>query len=117
MAETYTPDNLFAGDFPVAGESVTILEDEVLVRGSVLGKITASGKYVLSLSASNDGSEVPEAILLEDCDATGADAVAPVALTGQFNEDALTFGADHTAASTKAGLRNKGLFLKSPVSA
>lgn len=117
MAETYTPDSLFAGDYPVVGESVTILSGQTLVRGSVLGKITSGGKFILSLSGASDGSETPEAILLEDCDASGGDAVAPVALTGEFNEDALTIGTAHTAASIKQGLRDKGIFLKSPVSA
>ena len=30
---------------------------------------------------------------------------------GDFNEAALTFGAGHTAASTREGLRDKGLYL------
>lgn len=118
MAETHTPDRLFAGDYPVATESVTIVSGAgALVRGTVLGKITSGGKYTTSLQAAGDGSETPEAILLEDVDATAADKVAPVALTGEFNEDTLTIGTGHTAASIKAGLRNKGIFLKSPVTA
>jgi hypothetical protein len=36
----------------------------VLPRGALLGKITASGKYVLSLAAANDGSQVPDAVSL-----------------------------------------------------
>ncbi len=115
--EVYTPDRLFAGDFPRATDSVTIITGQNLTRGALLGKITASGKYNLSLSTAVDGSEVPEAILLEDVDATAADKVAPVALTGEFNEDSIVYGTGHTKSSVKAGLRDKGIFLKTPVSA
>ena len=117
MAETFTPDRLKAGDYPMATGAVTLALGQNLVRGAVLGKITSSGKYVLSASAAGDGSEVPEAILLQDTDASAADQSAPVALTGEFNQDALTFGTGHTAASTKAGLRDKSIFLKEAVPA
>lgn len=115
MAETFTYDDILAGDFPVVTESVTIATGQNLVRGTVLGKITSGGKYVKSLSASSDGSQTPDAILLEDCDATSADKVAPVALSGEFNQNALTIGTGHTAASIKAGLRAKSIFLKDSV--
>ena len=117
MPETFNYDNLLAGDYPMATDSITILSGENLQRGALLGRITASGKYILSLSAAGDGSETPEAILLEDCDASSGDKVAPIALTGQFNDNKVTFGTGHTAASVKAGLRDKGIFLKSPVKA
>lgn len=115
MAETFTYDDILAGDFPQVTESVTIITGQNLVRGTVLGKITASGKFTTSLSASSDGSQTPDAILLEDCDATSADKVAPVALSGEFNQNALTIGTGHTAASIKAGLRAKSIFLKDSV--
>lgn len=116
-SETYNYDNLFAGSAEHVADSVTILSGQNLVRGAVLGKVTASGKYIESLSAAGDGSETPDAILLEDCDASAGDKVAPIALTGEFNQDALTIGTGHTAASIKDGLRNKGIFLKTTVNA
>ena len=115
MAETFTYDDILAGDFPVVTESVTIASGQNLVRGTVLGKITSGGKYVKSLSASSDGSQTPDAILLEDCDASEADKVAPVAISGSLNPNALTYGDSHTAASIKAGLRAKSIFLKDTV--
>ena len=44
----FEPDNLIAGEFPRIGRIVTITGDSTLVMGSVLGKITADGKYCLS---------------------------------------------------------------------
>ena len=92
-------------------EVVTLLAGLPYPVGSVLGKITASGKYTLSAAAAGDGSEVPDAILAEDCDAAAGDRAAVAYTRGDFNEAALTFGAGHTAASTREGLRNKGLYL------
>ena len=108
---TYTPDNLIAGEFPRVARKVTIATPANLLRGAVLGRITASGKYILSASAAVDGSQTPEAILGEDTDASAADKEAVAYLSGEFNELALTIGAGHTAASISLGLRNKSIFL------
>ena len=49
-----------------------------LVAGTVLGKITASGKYVPSPHSASDGSQTAIAILFDDVDATLDDVVATV---------------------------------------
>lgn len=115
MTETYTADNLIAGDHPLVTESVTVLDGQTLTRGAVLGKITASGKVVLSLAAAVDGSEVPYAILAEDVTADGADEEATAYLSGEFNEGELTIGTGHTADSIRAGLRDLSIYLKTAV--
>lgn len=114
---TYTPDNLIAGDFPIRTEKVTLITGQNVVRGTVLGVITASGKYNKSLSAAADGSQNVFAIAAESVDATAADKEIIVYLSGDFNEDALTFGTGHTAASTFAALRDLSIFLHNPVNA
>ena len=48
--------------------------------GTVLGKVTANGKYTASDPAAGDGSEVAVAVLLDDVDATSADQVARASL-------------------------------------
>ena len=48
----YQPGGLIAGDFPQMQRTVTILTGATLVRGTVLGRITASDKYTTSLAAS-----------------------------------------------------------------
>jgi hypothetical protein len=81
----------------------------------VLGKITASGKYTLSLSAAADGSNTPDLILAEDCDATSADKQAVAYSRGDFMAEKLILGAGHTVASIKEGLRVKNIILISTV--
>jgi len=112
MAETYSYDNLVAGDFPRVTDYGTLVTPENVTRGALLGKITASGKYALSLSASSDGSEVPVAIAAEDADASLADVPVTLYLSGEFSQDHVVFGTGHTAASTKDALRALGIYLK-----
>lgn len=108
---TNQPDRLVAGDMELVPRTITVLSGQNVVRGTVLGKVTASGKYVKSLSASSDGSEVPDLILAEDCDASAGDKTAVAYATGIFAEEALTIGTAHTAASIREGLRVKGIHL------
>jgi hypothetical protein len=107
-----TYDQLIVGTFPVVMDKVTLKVGAVYARGSVLGLITADGKAVLVDSSRSDGSQTAYAVLAETVDATAADKVAPVYLTGEFNQDALVFGGADTAATHKATLRNINIYLK-----
>ena len=50
--------------------------------GSVMGRITASGKYKLATSGGTDGAQTASAVLLYAVDATLADAVGIVVTRG-----------------------------------
>ena len=63
-------------------EVITQLQGQPYPVGSVLGKITASGKYTLSPATGADGSQVASAVLLYAVDATLADAVGIVIARG-----------------------------------
>ena len=108
---TFNLDGLLIGEHPVTSRQITLLSGENRARGAVLGKITATGKYQLSASAAVDGSEVPDAILAEDTDASGGDVATPAYFTGGFDESKLVLGTAHTAASIREGLRVKGIHL------
>lgn len=119
MSETLTYDKLFAGNvMPVVTEKATVVSGAgVVVRGTVLGRVTASGKLNVVNSANSDGSQVPYAIACDTVDATGADVATAVYLTGEFNEAALVFGGSDAAATHKAALRGLGIFLKPTIAA
>lgn len=109
---TYVPDALIAGNHHLlAGRKVTIASGQNLVRGTVLGKVTSGGKYIASLSAASDGSQTPDLILAEDCNASAGDQAAMAYSRGDFNASALTIGTGHTAASITEGLRSKGVVI------
>jgi hypothetical protein len=111
---TYAPDKLFDRD--TVTRAGTIAQGAgVLARGSLLGKVTATGKYILSLAAAADGSQVPDAVLLETVDATAADVVAAVAIAGKFAIQGVTFGAGHTAVEADAACRDKNIYLENVI--
>lgn len=108
----YSPDALISRNGTLlVSEPGTMLSGQNLARGALLGVVTATGKYRLSLSASDDGSQAPVAILAQDCDAASADAAALVFIRGDFQSHAVTLGAGHTVASVKAALQDRGIFL------
>src|SRR5690606_7977888 len=118
QTETFTPDNHFAGTQvqPVVADEVVIASGSgVVVRGTVLGIVTATGKYKPVDSSKSDGTENPVAVLAETVDATSADAVAPGYFTGEYNSRALVFGGTDTAADHIDAARARGLFFKDTV--
>ena len=83
----------------------------------VLGQVTASGDYIESVATAADGSQNPVAILADYADASGGAVIAPIYLTGEFNQDKLVFDASWTVATLQPKLRPLSIFLKSFVSA
>lgn len=84
-------------------------------RGSVIGK-DADKKFQLSVAAATDGTEVPDAILADDVDATGPDDVEAIAFFEcTVNQSALILGGGHTLGSIDDVLRTKGIWLQSVV--
>lgn len=117
MSETFTPDSLIAGDFPIVTKSVTVAQAAgALVRGTILGKLTSGGKVVKQNTAASDGSENDYAVLAEDVDATAGDVVTTAYLTGEFNAAALVC-ATLGAASREASMRALSMFQKTVVAA
>lgn len=114
---TINPDRLFAGITQMVSWDETLISGQKLVRGSLVGRITASGKLTLSLAAAGDGSQVPMGVLVDDYDATGGDVNCGIYIKGEFDQLALTYGTGHTAASVKNGLRALGIYIKPAVSA
>jgi len=89
-------------------EIVTLLTGTPYPVGSVLGKITASGKYKLATATGTDGAQIASAVLLTAVDATGADATGVILARGPaiVSQSALVFDATVTAGAlttTKLG--------------
>lgn len=79
-------------------ETVTLKAGTSYVLGSVLGKITASGKYRLSPAATvagDEGAETATAVLIGAVDATGGDKTGVVVARGPaiVSKAALVFDA------------------------
>lgn len=116
-ADAFLPDQLVAGPHQIITDTVTVVSGQVVARGAVLGQITASGKYTLSLSAATDGSQNPSVIAADAIDASQGDALGGVYLAGEFNGNALILGTGITLAALKAAFRPLSIYVKNAVSA
>lgn len=108
----YDPNGFIADTKNLFARSVTLVSGQNVAAGAVLGKISTGGKYALSLSAAEDGSQTPVAIAAEAVDASGGDKTIMVYLNGDFRPSKLTFGTGHTAASTFEALAKIGIRLR-----
>lgn len=104
-------DNLIAGEFPRVSILATITGGKY-ERGTILGKITASGKCTSCTSAATDGSKEVYGIVAETVDASTEDKQAVVYLSGEFNAAALSVGEGYTVAGLIDTLRTKSIFVK-----
>ncbi len=112
--DVFVPDQLIGGDMKVVTHGTrTITGGAYYKRGTVLGKITASGKYTIALAAAGDGSQTPVSLLVDDADTTAGDVNGGIYAMGEFNENAVILGAGITLAAAKAALEAQNIYLKS----
>lgn len=107
----FVPDQLVAGTLQLVTDS-GIITGGAFKRGTVLGLVSASGKYTQCVKTAEDGSQVPVAILVDDVDASSSDQTGGLYLMGEFNQNRVTIDASWTIAEMKAALRLLAIFLK-----
>lgn len=97
-------------------EVIVVSGAGVVKTGTVLGKITASGKYTPVTAAAADGSQDAAAILLWDVDATSAD-VTGVAIVRDaiVAHQALLYGADIDTAGERQAVHDALRALNPPI--
>lgn len=98
-------------------EEVIVLSGQgSLASGTVLGKVTSSGKYKVVTAGASDGSEDAAAILVHPVDATSADATAlVVARDAIVSAQGLTYGADVNTAAERAAIHVALAALSPPI--
>lgn len=114
MALTET---LHAGEFIVSEANGTRSREEITVAaaaaalpvGQVLGKITASGKYVAYSNAALDGSEVAAAILYDAAADSASDQKAVAIVRDAEVDESLLTGLD---ANGKTDLQALGIVFR-----
>lgn len=113
----FVPDQLVAGNLKLVTKTVTVTGGDYK-RGTVLGMITASGKYTACLKTASDGSETPCVILVDDVHAaTHGDQSGGVYLMGEFNDNRVIIDASWTIAEMTVALRPFAIFLTDSVPA
>lgn len=86
---------LSEANFHRSRDNIVILSGSgILAPGTVLGKITASGKYKPSTATGSDGAETASAVLWSGVDATSADVpVAAITRDAEIKAFALSYDA------------------------
>lgn len=109
---SFTEDSWYIGPTEIVEEIETILSGQTIEAREPLGRVTASGKWVLSDPAAEDGSEVARAFAPEAIDASGGDVSASLIKAGRFDQAGVNLdNTDHTLATIKADLEGTPLFI------
>ena len=96
---------LLSAEETLSLEKVTLITGQNLLSGTVLGKITASGKYTQHNTGAADGSQTAVAILRSDIDATAADKPCViVARLAEVADARLTYMTGITAPNKTAAI-------------
>jgi len=121
-SDSPVPDDLIGSNAAdLLARKYVLSADQVILRGTLMGVVTASGEVIKSLSAAGDGSQTPFGIAAHDMDATIGPDSPPgdqeilVFVRGSFNENAVIYGTAHTKDTVREGLRDKGIYLETPV--
>ncbi|MEE8629691.1 MULTISPECIES: head decoration protein [Methylobacterium] len=100
---------------------VTIQAGHVYARGSVLGRIDATGEYVLCAKQKDngdavaDGSQRARLVLKADVDTTGGAKPGVTYAKGTLSTSWVKLGRGHTIASVEDDLRDlSGIYLNQP---
>jgi hypothetical protein len=116
----------FEPQLSLCRESVILNDSAATLQvGTVLGKVTATGKYKVARSAATDGSETPVAILIANVLgeskpidlANGVDTKALVIARGPVivADAPLTLGTGITLAAAKAALAAVGITVETAI--
>lgn len=125
VTDAFIPDQLIAGDLKLVTDTVSVGGSAVYPRGTVLGMVTATGVWIPSVKTATDGSQVPAAILIDQCDTTiVSPQTAGIYVMGEFNFNAITYdvswgvkGSPAALAALKTAFVPTNIFIKTPVSA
>lgn len=96
VTEAFQDDNLVLGGLIDFGNG-TLELGQNLTRGTVVGRVTASGELKLSVQTAVDGSQNPVGALAHDIDATAAAKSCQIVRGGWLNTTLLTWDASWTA--------------------
>lgn len=112
QSETVDFKTLEVGGDLIETTKVTMLAGAVYPKGAVLGRVTASNKYRTSASASSDGSQVIQPVVLKyEVDATDGDVDADVYIAGKFDPSQLVIGAGHDLAAVRRAFIGTPMFV------
>ncbi|GAN97968.1 phage protein [Komagataeibacter europaeus NBRC 3261] len=113
----FVPDQLVAGNMKLVTRTVTFGASQTLPRGAVVGRVTATGEYILSVATATDGSETPCGIMVDAVEtAAGATQTGAIYEMGEFNSNYMTYDSSWTLDALTQALRQWAIFIKTGLS-
>tara|TARA_R100000306_G_C4329262_1_gene119363 strand:- start:245 stop:613 length:369 start_codon:yes stop_codon:yes gene_type:complete len=98
----------------VAFDSGTLASGQNLVRGTVIGRVSASGELVESVQTASDGSQNPVGVLNHDADATSGAMNVVYAKGGDLDKTQVLFDASWSAIEQLAAFDGTPISLVTP---
>lgn len=115
MTDTVTDslvyDGLLVGNFPIHTQAIEVAQSQTLLRGTVVGKITASGYLAACDHTASDGSEVPYGVMVEPVTTTSTELPGLIYDFGLFAADKLSFGGSSTLADLQDAMKAANLYV------
>ena len=96
-------DELVAGE-TISVSGVLLAGQGLLLRGTIMGKDGATGKWDRSVSP-------PMGILVHDTDTAAGDITSVIYVQGKFKDNVVILPVGKTLAETRAALWNTGVYL------
>jgi hypothetical protein len=81
---TLTPKTVVGSNQLPLRKKGTVVAGANLTAGTIMGIVSASGKYKAAVSTNGDGSETAVGVLLEDAAAASADTEAMIGFVGSY---------------------------------
>lgn len=114
VSENFVP--FITGEKPQITDTVTIASGSNVAQRALLGRVTATGKYIPCVKTATDGSQIPRRIAIYATDATAADALCPVYCEVECNPSLLVLdGSWSSTDEVKELLADQGIYLRLPV--
>lgn len=114
---TFVPDQLIAGNLKLVTRDVSFDKSEnPLIRGTLVGRVDATGLFVPALPSATDGSQNPLGIVVDTVDTTAGQAWGAIYEMGEFNSRYLTYDSSWTYGALVTACRKNQLFIKESLS-
>ncbi|WP_138436338.1 head decoration protein [Marinobacter shengliensis] len=98
----------------VAFDSGTLASGQDLERGTVIGRVAATGELVESEQDATNGSEIPVGVLNHDADATGGAMQVVYAKGGDLDKNQVKFHTSWSATQQLAAFDRTPIALVTP---
>lgn len=112
-SDTFTVEQLLAGDSPVVTQEITVASGENLAIHTVVGRNSTTNKIEVWDPTATDGTKVPVGILAFAVNASGGDKAGVMYVGGTFTFDQLVVPNGQTLASVQAAFDRTAITIRS----